>query len=209
MLKVKSQRNASHFLRSHNPSRAEHGFEPTIVQFPARALDAIMKGLPRSVGLIMTPILSQSIHLVHWSKRWGLGNSTPPHGLMGVMGGRCYTLHRSLGRADLQHSPEPHRLAMPIVSELGMAQSINFALLMDIRQEACEHRTLVRVYKRHYKHHGEWEKNKASLFTAGERQKTLPSICLITLLYREGKITCKSFSSCLMLMDLPFGDGCF
>lgn len=46
---------------------------------------------------------------------------------------------------------------------------------MDVRKAHCKHQTSVCVCKTHYKHHQEWEKNKASLFTVWEREKQKPA----------------------------------
>lgn len=111
---------------------------------------------------------------------------------------------------DLQHT-EPCTSAAPLISRVGNRVRMPHPL-MDVRKAHCKHQTSVCVCKTHYKHHQEWEKNKASLFTVWEREKqeTCQSVCFIIFLYWEGKLPVKIFSFVddAKLMDLPFGDRC-
>lgn len=169
--------NFLHFLRSHNQSTAGRGSEPTNVWLQVKVLAphccCLNKRAFKMVGLKTNPIPSQGIPLANWSKKWGWAYSLPPphspplpRAIWAGPRRRHCGVCRNLRPADLQHSPEPCTLAAPIISEWGTAESICLTLLTDVRKAHCKHQISVCVYKSHYKHHREWEKNKASLFIA-------------------------------------------
>lgn len=182
MSKDKSQRNLLNFLRSHNQSMAEHGFRIMTIQLQLRLLvlchcclnkRAFKEGWPWNPH----PLPRHSLSLLIQNMGAGV-YSLPYHvvqpylrssGLSLGGGTVLSTVALCWQISGTAQNPTPGQF--PVISEWGLAHSTHLTLLIDVRRAQCKHWTSVCVYKSHYKHHQEWEKNKASLFTVWEREK--------------------------------------